>query len=500
MNDNNGGTLEQAKAMEEMMLREFAWLWPIGALAAGAILAVVLAMVLPRERQRLVGAWAAGAHLTCAALAAGVWLDRGFRSTMSGTVLVDGLSLALAGIVGVAGAACIALAAPAVQDTDREGEFYAVLTFASLCCVLLGSAADAALLALAIAALGLATFILTGYRRGSTRANEASIKYYVFGTVSGAVMVYGLSWWFGLAGTTSLQAIGVALQDAPSGVVAASTALVLVGLFYKAAVVPFHFWTPDAYDGAPLAVAAYLSVLPKLAGLVALSRVLTLALPGDLAGWSTVIAIVAALTMSLGNLAALRQQSAVRLLAYSSIAQSGYLLMAVAALERSEQALPALVYYAIAYAVSNLAAFAVVITVQRERGSVALSAFAGLGRRHPWQAAALGLSLLSLVGIPPVTGFVGKLELFTASIDAGQSWLAVIAVVNTVISLFYYLRLLAPAVLDPSPTEASDLGRSLSGRTVLRTALAASAAAVLLFGLAAEPLLALAERAIMLPF
>jgi len=494
----NGGTLEQAKATEDMMLRELAWLWPIGVLAIGAILAVALAMVLPRERQRLVGAWVAGAHLTCATLAAAVWLDRGFRSTMSGTVQVDGLSLALAGIVGVAGAACVALAAPALQGTDRQGEFYAVLTFASLCCVLLGSAADAALLALAIAALGLATFVLTGYRRGSTRANEASIKFYVFGTVSGAVMVYGLSWWFGLAGTTSLRTIGVALQDAPSGMVAVSTALVLVGLFYKAAVVPFHFWTPDAYDGAPLAVAAYLSVLPKLAGLVALARVLTLALPGDLAGWSTVVALAAALTMSLGNLAALRQHSAVRLLAYSSIAQSGYLLMAVAALERSERALPALVYYAIAYAVANLAAFAVVIAVQRERGSVDLSAFAGLGRRHPWQAAALGLSLLSLVGIPPVTGFVGKLELFAASIDAGQSWLAVVAVVNTVVSLFYYLRLLAPAVLEPSAAAPSSLTRSRDARGALRVALVSAAVAVLAFGVAAQPLLALAEHAAML--
>lgn len=494
----NGGTLEQAKGTEEMMLRELAWLWPVGALAVGAIIAVTLAMFLPRERQRLVGAWAAGAHLTCAALAAAVWLDRGFRSTMSGTVLVDGLSLALAGIVGVAGAACVALAAPALQDTDREGEFYAMLTFASLCCVVLGATADAALLALAIAALGLATFVLTGYQRGSTRANEASIKYYVFGTVSGAVMVYGLSWWFGLAGTTSLRTIGVALQDAPTGVVAVSTGLVLIGLFYKAAAVPFHFWTPDAYDGAPLAVAAYLSVLPKLAALIALARVLTLALPGDLLGWSTVIAVVAAVTMSLGNLAALRQQSAIRLLAYSSIAQSGYLLMAVAALERSSAALPALVYYAMAYAVSNLAAFAVVITVQRERGSVQLSAFAGLGRRHPWQAAALGLSLLSLVGIPPVTGFVGKLELFTAAIDAGLSWLAVVAVINTVISLVYYLRLLAPAVLESSPSEPPEIGPGRAGQTVLRTALAASAVAVVLFGLAAQPLLALAERAVML--
>ncbi|MEV4419358.1 NADH-quinone oxidoreductase subunit N [Patulibacter sp. NPDC049589] len=498
----NGGTLQQAKTAEDTMLRELAWLAPIGTLAVAAIVAVALATFLPRAHQRAVATWVTVAHLTCAALAAGVWLDRGFRSTMSATVQVDGPSLALTGVVGIGGAICCILAAPAVRGTDREGEFYAVLTFASLSCVVLASAADAALIAIAIGALGLATFILTGYLRGSKRANEASIKYYIFGTVSGAIMAYGLSWWFGQAGTTSLREIGVALSSAPAGIVVASTAMVLVGLFYKAAAVPFHFWTPDAYDGAPLAVAAYLSVLPKLAGLIALARVLTLALPADLIGWSTVIAIVAAATMTLGNLAALRQDNAVRLLAYSSIAQSGYMLMAVAALDRSEQALPALIYYAIAYAATNLAVFAVVIAVQREQGSVAISAFAGLGRRHPRQATALGLGLLSLVGIPPLTGFVGKLELFTASIDADQTWLAVIAVVNTVISLFYYLRLLTPAILESSePTVGRDdtdrSGRRHGIRAVNRAATAA-ASAVLVFGLAAEPLLSLVDHATML--
>src|SRR5918996_1682191 len=454
----NGGTYEQAKQMEDEMLRELASLTPVLALTAAAFVAV-----------------------------------------MGGIVRVDGLSLALTGLIGVTGALCVALARPALADTDREAEFYAVLTFASLSAVLLGTAGDAALLGLSIGALGLATFVMTGYLRSSRRSNEASIKYYIFGTVSGATMLYGLSWWFGLAGTTSLDGIGRALADAPTGVVIASTALVVVGLGYKAAMVPFHFWTPDAYDGAPLPVAAYLSVLPKLAGLVAIARVLSLALPGDTAGWSTAIAVLAAATMTLGNVAALPQRNVVRLLAYSSIAQSGYLLMGVAALEGSDQGLPALVYYAIAYAAMNLAAFAVVLAVQREQHSVDLDAFRGLGPRHPWWTAALVLALLSLLGLPPLAGFVGKLELFTAAVDADQAWLAVVAVVNTVISLYYYLRVIAPTVLESPPPELTVAkGQAGPAAAPLAAVLAVTGVATLAFGVAAEPLLELAERATML--
>ena len=333
------------------------------------------------------------------------------------------------------------------------------------------------------------------WRSATFNANEASIKYYIFGTVSGAAMAYGLTWWFGLAGSTSFAAIGRALPHAPTGMVIASTALVLFGLGYKAALVPFHFWTPDAYDGAPLPVAAYLSVLPKLAALVAMARVLPLALPGDTAGWSTTVAVIAAATMTLGNLAALPQRNVVRLLAYSSIAQSGYLLMGVAALSGSSQGLPALVYYAIAYAATNLAAFAVVMAVQRERHSVDLDAFRGLGRTHPWWTAALVLAFLSLLGLPPLAGFFGKLEVFKAAIDAHQAWLAAIAVANTVISLFYYLRVIAPTVLDRGDEAALP---PTTTTAPLSAALALATIATVAFGLIAEPLLLLADHAKML--
>lgn len=493
----NGGTLEQARDAEEMMLGELPWLLPVGALTLGAVVAIVLSISLSRDRQGLVGVWAAFAHLVATGLSVFVGLDLGFAEIMEGTITVDGLGLALSGTIGVAGALCIALARPAIAGSDREGEFYATLTFASLAAVLLAIASDAALVGLTIGALGLATFVMTGYARRSRRANEAAIKYYIFGTVTAAMMLYGLSWWFGLAGTTDLGVIGESLASAPEGIVIASTALVLVGLGYKAGVVPFHFWTPDAYEGAPLSVAAYLSVVPKLAAVAALGRLLTLALPGDLVGWSTAIAVLAAATMTLGNVAALPQRNVVRLMAYSSIAQSGYLLMGIAALERSDQGLPAFIFYAFAYAAMNLAAFAVIFAVQRERRSVDIDAFRGLGRTHPWWTAILVLALLSLLGLPPLAGFVGKLELFTASIDAGQAWLAVIAVINTVISLVYYLRVIAPTLLEQPPEEAPADDHRREGWP-LGTVLAAGAVGTVAIGLVAEPLINLAEAATML--
>ena len=486
-------TPEDMKAMEERMIADLPWLSAIGALALGAIVAVVLALFLPRARQGLVGAWVAGAHLAAAGLAAAIWLDRGFETILEGTLVVDGLSLVATGILGVAGAVAVAIARPVVAGTDREGEFYAVLAASTLAAVVLASAADAALLAIGLGLSSLSTFVLTGYLRASHRGNEASLKYYVYGTVAGAVMVYGLSWWFGIAGSTDLAVIGRALADAPDAVAIASTVMVLAGLAYKASVVPLHFWAPDAYDGAPLPVAAYLSVVSKIAGLLALARVLPLALPDALLGWPTAVAILAAATMTVGNLAMIPQRNVVRLLAYSSIAQSGYLLMGVAALHGSGEGLPALLFYAAAYGASNLAAFAVVVAVTRERRSVDLSAFAGLGRAHPWWTAGLVLAFLSLLGLPPLAGFVGKLELFRAAIDADQAWLAVVAVVNTVVSIYPYLRVIGPAVLDPADAAARPSPRP-AGAALAAGAVCATALTVAI-GIGAEPLLDVAQRA-----
>lgn len=482
--------LEMQKAMEERMIADLPWLAPVGCLLAAAVGAVVLALLLPLARQRLVAWYVGGMHLA-AVLAAGlVWGLGGFRATMEGTVMVDGPFLAAVAIAGVAGAVSVSLLRGQIAGSDREGELYGVLAAASLGSVVLAAANDAALLALALGLVGICSYVMVGYLRRADRSNEASLKFYIYGTVTGAIMVYGMTWWYGVAGTTDLSRVGEALAGAPQGVALAATALFLVGLGFKASLVPFHFWTPDTYEGAPTAVAAFLSVVPKVGALVALTRVLPEVLPAGHLGWPTLIGLIAAASMMLGVVAMIPQRNAVRLLAYSSISQSGFALIGVAALSGSEQGAPALIYYLAAYAVANLAAFAVVIAVERESGSVEVEAFRGLAARHPWWAGALLVSLLSLLGVPPLAGFVGKLEVFAAAIDAGMSWLAVVGVIATVISLYPYLRLFGPAILDRAKAP-----RRLRPRSAILLAGAGATVATVAIGVGAEPFLSISEQA-----
>lgn len=490
--------LEQAKMAEEEMLADLPWLAPLGALFLAALGGVIIALVVRRDRQWLAALWVGSMQIAAAGLAAGVWTIGGPRETMSGSYVVDGLNLTTTAVLAVAGAISVALLRPAVAGSRREGELYGMLAATTLAGVVLSGAADIALIALAISMLGIGPFVMTAFRRESRAGGEAGIKYYIYATVTGAAMVYGLTWWYGLAGSTSLASIGAGLASGPTAAVIGATVLVLVGFGYKAAAVPFHFWTPDVYEGAPLPVAAYISVVPKVAALAGLARLLTLALPGDLIGWSTAIAVVAAATMIFGVAAMIPQRSAVRLLAYSSISQTGFMLMAVAALPHSDEAMSALVYFFAAYAVANLAAFAVVLAVSRETGRTDLDAFAGLGRRHAWWTVALVLAVLSLFGLPPLTGFVAKLTVFSAATDAGQAWLAVIGIAATVISLYPYLRLIAPAILAPRPDRRPAVETPAMGR-VLGPALAFSAGASLAFGVAAQPLLDVADDSTTMP-
>jgi proton-translocating NADH-quinone oxidoreductase chain N len=484
--------IEMQKAMEERMIADLPYLAPIGCLALAAIGGVALAVAVPARRQVAL-AWFVGAlHLGAAIAAALVWTLGGFRAVMEGTLIVDGLFLSVAGIVGVAGAIAVAMLRSQVAETDREGELYAVLAAASLGSVVLAGANDAAMLALALGLVGICSYVMTGYLRRAERSNEAAIKFYIYGTVTGAVMVYGLTWWFGLTGTTDFARMGEALTAAPEAAVIVATALFVVGLGFKASLVPFHFWAPDAYEGAPTAVAGFLSVIPKAAALVALARILPEALPAAHLGWPTAIAVVAAATMVFGTAAMIPQRNVVRLLAYSSISQSGFLLIGVAALGAGADGGAALLYYLAAYAVSNLAAFAVVIAVERETASVHVEAFRGLGRRHPWWTAALIVSMLSLLGLPPLAGFVAKLEVFTAAIDADMVWLAVVGIAATVVSLYPYLRVFGPAVLDVSAAGV----RGLIPRPALAGAAVIASIAIIGVGVGAEPFLELADRAV----
>ncbi len=371
-------------------------------------------------------------------------------TAFEGTYLVDDLSVWAVILLSPTTALTAILARLEVRDTDREGTVYSLLCFATVGALVLAGAGDMMFLVLGVLLSSLATFALVAYPRDE-RATEAAMKYFVFGSVTGAVMIFGLTYWFGVAGSTFLSAmerLGSAPLAAGFGFVA-----VLIGLGYKASFVPFHFWAPDAYDGGPVSVAAFLSIVTKVGGIFALVQVVRY-LPSDATAWLLVIAGVAALTMTYGNLAALVQDNVVRLLAYSSIAQSGYFLLGVVAINQSDLAIRSLILFAAAYASMNLGAFAIVLVVGRD-----LRSFTGFGRTNPAAGVAMVIFLVSLVGIPPLAGFVGKFLLFGAAIDAGFTWLAVIAILNSVLSLGVYLRIIIP--MYGRPKAATSLSRTV---------------------------------------
>lgn len=388
------------------------------------------------------------------------------------TFRIDALSTWAKLILLPATALCAVLSYGEVKDTDREGTVYVLFSLTTLGALALAGAGDVMFLVLGVLLSSLGSFALVAYPRDD-RSTEAAMKYLVFGSVTSAVMIFGLTFWFGVTGSTLLAKL-VALEGMPLAA-AAGLVAVLVGLGYKASVAPFHFWAPDAYDGAPVSVSAFLSIVPKVGAILALAQVVR-DLPAGTVEWPLVVAGLAALSMTYGNLAALVQENVVRLLAYSSIAQSGYFLLGVVAFAGSGLAVPSLVVFAAAYAAMNLGAFAIVVLVGRN-----LRDFAGLGRSRPAAGAAMVVFLISLVGVPPLAGFVGKLLLFGAAIDAGFTWLAIVAILNSVLSLGVYLRIVVPMYAAPKEVPA----RSRSATAVWAIALVATLA----IGLAAQVLL-----------
>jgi len=345
----------------------------------------------------------------------------------------------------------------------REGSVYSLIMLVTIGALMLTGSGDTMLLVLGIVITGLGSFALVAYR-DDDGATEASMKYVVFGSVTGAIMIYGLTFWFAGAGSTLFSALA-GLSDKPL-LAAAGLVAVLVGLGYKAALVPFHFWAPDAYQGAPVSVAAYMSVVTKIAGIFALAQVLR-DLPLQ-TGWQWAIAGIAVLSMTYGYLAALVQSNLVRLLAYSSVAQSGYFLLGLVAIGVSPLALRSLIVFGAAYAAMNIGAFAVVLLAGRDMDRIR-----GLGRRAPLLGVAMVVFLLSLAGIPPLFGFFGKALLFGAALDAGFLWLAIIAIANSVLSLAVYLRIIV-AMYQPSDAgneapAASPFGTLVWGVTLVIT-------------------------------
>ena len=388
-----------------------------------------------------------------------------------GTVRIDDLSIWAKLVMLPATALASVLSVPEVRGTDREATVHSLLSMATLGALALAGAGDVMFLVLGVLLTSLASFALVAYPRDD-RATEAAIKYFVFGSVSGAVMLFGLTFWFGASGSTLLTDLDA--MDGKALAAAVGLVAVTVGLGYKAAIAPFHFWAPDAYDGGPVAVAAYLSIVPKIGAIFAIFAVLR-ELPVEIVDWRLPMAFLAVLSMTYGNLAALVQTNVLRLLAYSSIAQAGYFLLAVVAIGEGDLAMQALVVFAAAYAAMNLGAFAIVQETGRD-----LDAFAGLGRLRPWAGAAMAVFLFSLVGIPPMAGFFGKLLLFGAAIDAGYAWLAVAGILNSVLSLAVYLRIVVP--MYRTADEACRGNRLATAVWVI------ALVATLLIGVLAEPL------------
>lgn len=405
---------------------------------AGGLVALLSGSFLPRRRQWVAGVLAVGL-LGASFVAASIALAGTDRTVFSGTFAVDTASGVARLVVLVGTALVLVLAAGEVPGHPRESETYALVMFAASGVLVLAGAADLMLLVVGFLLASIPLYGLIGLVR-LPRSAEATLKTYLLGALFGIVLMLGVTLLYALAGTTTYGELAAGLEAAPQAALVAGVALVLSGLMFEAGAVPAHFWVPDAAEGTSATAATFLTTVPKIGALVATYR-LVLALPADL-GWAALVAVLAALSMTLGNLAAYAQGDPRRLLGWSTVSQAGFLLVPVAVAGASDLALPSLLLYAAAYVLTNLGAFAVTAALPERR---ALSDYRGLSRSDPWLAAALAVTLLGLVGTPPTAVFVGKLTTATAAWDGGLAWLAVVVVANSLISLFYYLRWLAEA-------------------------------------------------------
>ena len=348
---------------------------------------------------------------------------------------------------------------------DRQPEFLALIALAALGMSCLAAAHDLLTLWFSMELVSVTGYVLAAFLKDEDASVEAALKYFVLGATASAFMLFGLSYIYGLAGTLDLAQLGYVINGAnPGPLLPAAVLLMLVGFGFKVAMVPFHMWCPDVYEGAPTPVTAFLSVGPKLAGFAALVRVLLVAFPDDPArpAWQATLGSLALVTMTVGNVVALRQTNIKRMLAYSSIAHAGYLLVAVLVAGRSEYGVPGLVVYALAYVFMNLAAFGVVVAFSNVTRDDAVQAYDGLALRSPFLAVSWVIAALSLVGIPPTGGFLGKVYILMAAWDAGQRVLAVAIIVNSMISLYYYFDIARRMYMRrPTTEEPLRVGRGV---------------------------------------
>ncbi len=426
-----------------------------------------------------------------------VW-DTPGNLVFSGFYRVDNLSLFIKGVaVGIG--VLSALFGPSYLRVRRLplGEFNAILVFALMGLFALASASDLITLFVGLELMVMPGYVLTGFHKTDRYSNEGGLKYFLLGSFASAILLFGISWTFGLTGTTHLSGIATALATrgtSPGLLVAIG--FLTVGATFKAAAVPFHYWTPDAYQGAPTPITGFLSVGPKLGAFALLIRIFVDGLGTIRADWLAIMAVIAVLTMTGGNIVALTQSNVKRMLAYSSIAHTGYILAGLVAFAAgtgavATQGIESVLFYLLGYSVMNIAAFAVVGMLQRDTHRYGgISSFAGLARRAPWLAAAMAILMLSLTGIPPTVGFFAKLYVLIATVDAGLAWLAVAIVLNAALGAFYYLRIVVTMYMREPEDDPAPIDNALTGNL----GLALSVTGVLVLGLFPDTILSLLQR------
>jgi NADH-quinone oxidoreductase subunit N len=413
------------------------------------------------------------------------------RSAFSGQYLSDPFAIFFK-VVFLLSAALILLMSVGYLEVEgiATGEFYALILFATLGMMLMVSAVDLLILYVGLEIMSICIYILAGFLKRERRSNEAALKYLLMGGFSSAVILYGMAMLYGLTGVTGLREIAAALtgDQLSNPTLIMAMVLLAAGFGFKIAAVPFHMYIPDVYEGAPTPVTALLAAASEIAGIAILLRVFLVAIPGIQDHWTLLFYVLSLITMTVGNTVAIVQSNIKRLLAYSSIAHIGYVLIGVVA--GHELGVSAALLYTLAYAFMTLGAFAMVVLlcVGKVKGE-RIEDFTGLAQRSPVAAAVMLIFLLSLAGIPPTAGFVGKLYLFGAAIERGYVWLAVVAVINSAISLFYYMKIAMVMYMRDLP----EGGLALSPSRPLRVALAIAVAGTLIIGLYPGPFVDLAK-------
>ena len=439
------------------------------------------------------------------ALAATVSLWGQSTVLLSGMIAVDAFALFFKLIAVLATGLVVLSSIEYLKGrTPYRGEFYALLLFATLAITLASAATDLIMVYVAMETLSITSYVLAGYLRDDPKSSEAAIKYFLYGAIASAVMLYGMSLLYGATGTTNLAEaaaffVGGAADASLRWMGVPAIILLLAGFGFKTALVPFHQWSPDTYEGAPTPITAFLSVASKAAGFAILMRVFITALPSFAGNWVAILAGISMVTMTVGNLVALRQTNIKRMLAYSSIGHAGYLLIgvvSVALLMRGEpgfNGINGVLLYIIGYLFTNLSVFMAVIAFENATGSIEIADYAGLIRRAPFLAAVLLVGFVSLAGIPPTAGFVGKFFVFGAAIKLQLYWLAGVAIVNSVISVGYYFNVVRYAFFLP-PNEGND--GALAVASSLQGPLWVGMLMVLVIGIFPQPFIDLATQSV----